>query len=151
MKTMKTILVTLMIMLTIWGADAQTRGFRIRERILQAKLNEIQKSLQLSQPTMERFSPIYTAYEKELAGINFREQGGIMRANPDSLTAEEAERRVMMQLDHAQKLIDIRKKYYPEFKTALTPQQIIKLYQTEAEIRRKVMQELRRRFGGRFN
>jgi hypothetical protein len=32
----------------------------------------------------------------------------------------------------------------------LTPQQIIKLYQAEAEIRRKVMQELKNRFGNRF-
>jgi hypothetical protein len=38
---------------------------------------------------------------------------------------------------------------YQEFKAVLTPQQIIKLYQTEAEIRRKVMQELKRRIMNR--
>ena len=73
-----------------------------------------------------------------------------MRANYDSLTSEEAEKLVMVQLENAKRLIDIRENYYYRFKTVLTPQQIVKLYRTEAAIRQKVMQELRRRSMGRF-
>ncbi len=118
---------------------------------MMAKLMEIRKSLNLDQATMDKFRPVYIKYEKEIAGLNTRGQERLMRANSDSLSSEEAERLVLAQLDNTRKLLEIREKYYYKFKSVLTPQQIIKLYQTEAEIRRKVMQELRRRFGGRMN
>jgi Spy/CpxP family protein refolding chaperone len=100
---------------------------------------------------MDKFRPVYIQYEKEIAGLNVRGQERLMRSNTDSLSSEEAERLVLAQLNNAKKMLEIREKYYYKFKSVLTPQQIIKLYQTEAEIRRKVMQELRRRFGGRMN
>jgi hypothetical protein len=53
------------------------------------------------------------------------------------------------QLETAKKLISIREKYYKEFRTVITPQQIIKIYQTEAELRKKVMQEIKRRMMNR--
>ncbi len=147
----------IIIILTIASATSQTysqnpgRFPQIRERIMMAKLMEIRKSLNLDQATMDKFRPVYIKYEKEIAGLNTRGQERLMRANSDSLSSEEAERLVLAQLDNTRKLLEIREKYYYKFKSVLTPQQIIKLYQTEAEIRRKVMQELRRRFGGRMN
>ena len=74
-----------------------------------------------------------------------------MQVNPDSLSPEEAEKMIMAQISQTRKMVDLREKYYTRFKTVLSPQQIIKLYQTEAAIRRKVMNEIRRRFGNRFN
>ena len=147
----------IIIILTIASATSQIysqnpgRFPQIRERIMMAKLMEIRKSLNLDQATMDKFRPVYIQYEKEIAGLNTRGQERLMRANSDSLSPEEAERLVLAQLDNTRKMLEIREKYYYKFKSVLTPQQIIKLYQTEAEIRRKVMQELRRRFGGRMN
>ena len=117
---------------------------------MQAKLVEIRRSLNLGQATMERFRPIYIQYEKEISGVNINNQVRLMSTNSDSLSSEEAERLVMVQLENAKKLIEIREKYYNKFKTVLTPQQILKLYQTEAAIRQKVMQELTRRRMVRF-
>ena len=68
-----------------------------------------------------------------------------MKANPDSLSTDEADQLVSDQLQSAKKLIEIREKYYKEFRTVLSPQQIIHLYQTEAEMRKKVMNEMKRR------
>jgi len=62
-----------------------------------------------------------------------------------SLSSEEADQLIAYQLKSAKKLILIREKYYNEFRTVLTPQQIIKLYQSEAELRKKVMAERKRR------
>ena len=152
MKTTIRVSVLLMLTLLSLGAQSQnsTRIPPVRERILQAKLVEIRRSLNLDQATMQQFRPIYIQYEKEISGVNINNQVRLMRANYDSLTSEEAERLVMVQLENAKKLIEIREKYYNKFKTVLTPQQIVKLYQTEATIRQKVMQELRRRSIGRF-
>jgi len=52
---------------------------------------------------------------------------------------------IISQLDAARKLISIREKYYKEFRTVIAPQQIIKLYQTEDELRKKVLQEVKLR------
>lgn len=153
MKTLVKFFIIAAVILFSMGAQSQNQARfpQLRERILQAKLKEIGRSLNLDQVTLDKFKPLYTRYEEEVAGINFRDQVRLMKVNPDSLSAKEAEDIVMKQLQIAKKLIDIRERYYTEFKTVLRPQQIIKLYQTETEIRRKVMQELHKRFGGRFD
>jgi len=152
MRTIYKALILLMLSVISLGAQSQNakRLPPLRERILQAKLVEIRRSLNLDQATMQHFRPIYIQYEKEISAVNINNQVRLMRANYDSLTSEEAERLVMVQLENAKRLIDIREKYYNRFKTVLTPQKIVKLYQTEATIRQKVMQELRRRSMGRF-
>jgi Spy/CpxP family protein refolding chaperone len=143
-----------LLMLTMLSLGAQSQNAKrlpiLRERILQAKLVEIRRSLNLDQATMQRLRPIYIEYEKEISGVNTNNQRRLMSANSDTLTPQEAERLVMVQLENAKRLIDIREKYYHKFKTVLTPQQIVRLYQTEAQIRQKVTQELRRRSMNNF-
>lgn len=155
MYTMKTIKVTLtafcLFLLLLPEVQAQNRGFGgpLRQRITEAKLREIRRTLNLDQETMIKLRPVYIAWENELMTINFRDIGGPNQVKADSLSAEEADKVIMAQLTNARKLLDLREKYYARFRTVLTPQEVIKLYQTEAAIRRKVMMELRRRFGGR--
>jgi len=138
-----------LLMLTMLSLGAQSQNAKrlpiLRERILQAKLVEIRRSLNLDQATMQRLRPIYIEYEKEILGVNTNNQRRLMSVNSDTLTPQEAEKLVMVQLENAKRLIDIREKYYHKFKTVLTPQQIVRLYQTEAQIRQKVTQEIRRR------
>ena len=143
-----------LLMLTMFSLGAQSQNAKrlpvVRERILQAKLVEIRRSLNLDQATMQRLRPIYIEYEKEILGVNTNNQRRLMSVNSDTLTPQEAEKLVMVQLENAKRLIDIREKYYHKFKTVLTPQQIVRLYQTEAQIRQKVTQELRRRSMNNF-
>ncbi|MDP3434560.1 MAG: hypothetical protein Q8T04_16590 [Bacteroidota bacterium] len=121
----------------------------LRERMTQAKMREIRLELKLDQAIFEQFRPIYVKYEREISGIDFRNLARLMKVDADSLSSEEAERLIVSQLETAHKLISIREKYYKEFRTILTPQQIIKLYQTEAELRKKVLQEMKRRMMSR--
>ncbi|HAH22409.1 MAG TPA: hypothetical protein DCL77_01345 [Prolixibacteraceae bacterium] len=151
---MKNILSTLLFIITLFvslNAVSQNmeRFPRIRERIVLAKLREIRQSLKLDSATFKQFRPIYMNYEKEIAGIDFRKLSRLMRVDADSLTTEEADQMIVNQMETAKQLIDIRKKYYKEFRTIISPQQIIKLYQTEAELRKKVMQEIKRRMMNR--
>lgn len=151
---MKTIFSSLLFVLTLFfslNAQSQNpdRFPLLRERMAQAKMREIRMQLKLDQATFDQFRPIYMKYEREVSTIDFRNLARLMKVDADSLSYEDADQLIVSQLETAQKLISMREKYYKEFKTVLTPQQIIKLYQTEAEVRKKVLQEMKRRMMSR--
>jgi len=151
---MRNIFIILLFFTTIFSgltlkAQNQGRFPMIQERMAQAKLREIRFRLNLDETTFVQFRPIYIRYEREISTIDFRKLARLMKVNADSLTMEEADNMVMNQLFIARKLINIREKYYKEFRTVLSPQQIIVLYQTEAEMRNKVMKEMKRRMMNR--
>lgn len=151
MKTIAKIVLVLIILFSNLTGKTQNpdRFPRIHERMLQAKLHEIKLSLKLDQARFEAFRPIYMDYEREVSGVNFKNLARFSRVDADSLSTEEAEQLIEDQLYTAKKLILIREKYYKEFRKVISPQQIIKLYQTEAELRKKVLQELKRRMMSR--
>ena len=119
--------------------------FRIHDRIVTAKLREIKANLKLDQATYDKFCPLYLQYDKDLSDIDFGKPGRFLKVDADSLSTEDADQLIVNQLEIAKLLISIREKYYIEFKSVLSPQKFIKLYQTEAELRRKVMLELKKR------
>ncbi|GGK81908.1 hypothetical protein GCM10011405_32080 [Rufibacter glacialis] len=122
---------------------------QLQERLTQVKLREIQKTLLLEEEKMKALSPIYRRYESEVNSIHLARQARPKGTSLQSLSAEEADKLVAQQLDNAVKLSTIRKNYYPEFKTVLTAQQVMTLFKAEAQIRRRVMLEMRRRMGNR--
>ncbi|GAB3195855.1 Spy/CpxP family protein refolding chaperone [Pontibacter aydingkolensis] len=132
---------------------AQAQNLRnnpnLQARVTQAKLVEIKNALDLSDAKMSELAPVYKRYEAEINEINFARQGRLMGTNPDSLSADDADKLITSHLDNAIKISTIRRKYYNEFKTILTPQQVMKLYKSEAQLNKKVMQELRRRLRNR--
>ena len=151
---MKTIVSTLVLVITLLvslNVESQNpdRFPKIRERIVQAKLREIRFELNLDQATFDRFRPVYLRYEREGSGIDFKDLARLMKVDADSLSLEEADKLIISQLETSKKLIYLREKYYKEFRSVITPQQIIKLYQTEAELRKKVLQEMKRRMMSR--
>jgi len=146
MKKISALLLFLLLLINVNAkSQAEARFPLMRERIMQAKLREIKYRLNIDQKTFDNFRPIYLKYNQELSGIDFFKLGRLMKINSDSISAEEAEQMITKQIESARKILSIREKYYKEFKTVLSPQQILKLYQTEAEIRNKVMAELKRR------
>lgn len=145
MKTTVSVLLIMITMVVLVPAQSQNHFPMLRERINQAKLREIRVRLDLNEGTFQKFRPIYLRFEDEISGLDLQKLSGLMRINADSLSQEQADLMITNQMEVAKKLIAIREKYYREFRTVLNPRQIIKLYQTEAELRRKVMAELKRR------
>ena len=153
MNKLKRLIVLLFCSVFWFSAQAQdfSRNPQLQQRIIQAKLFEIKNALALSDATAKELAPIYRRYELEKSEVQFPNQGRLLRTNPDSLSTEEADKLITAQLDNSIRLSTIRKKYYSEFRTVLTPQQIIKLFKSEAQLNKKVMQELRRRFNNRMS
>lgn len=147
---MKNIYIFLLVILALFpGLNTKSQNRDrfpvVRERIVQAKLREIRVNLKLDQAAFDQFRPVYLKYERELSSIDFREMARLIRVDADSLTTEQADRLIVTRLEVAKSLLEVREKYYREFRKVLAPQQIIKLYQTEAEMRQKVTQEMKRR------
>jgi hypothetical protein len=117
----------------------------LNKRIVEAKLRQIRISLKLDQATFDHFRPVYEKYESEVSEIDFKRLNKLLKSDPESLSSEEADRLILHQIEIARRMLEVREKYYIEFKKVLTPQQIIRLYQAEAELRIKVMQELKTR------
>jgi len=146
-KTYLILLFVSVIMLSNFIAKSQNQNRfpMMRERIIQVKLRELKVNLKLDQVAFDQFRPVYLRYEREVSGIDFRKMARLLRVEADSLSTEEADQIIVSQIESAKSLIALREKYYKEFRKVLSPQQIIKLYQTEAELRKKVMQELKNR------
>jgi hypothetical protein len=147
MKKLYLVLLFVSAMLTSLNTKSQNqeRFPMLRERIAQAKLREIQSDLKLDQVAFNQFRTVYMRFEKELSGIDFRKMARLLRVDADSLSVDDADQLIVNQIECAKSLIALREKYYKEFRKILSPQQIIKLYQTEAELRKKLMKELKRR------
>jgi len=131
------------------GLNGRSQNIRrypyLKERIARAKLNEIQLKFKLDDATFDHFRPIFMKYEEEISGIDFRKMARMMKVNPDSLSTSDAELLIKDQLESAKKILHLREKYYKEFRTILSPQQILKLYQIEAELRKEITEEVKNR------
>lgn len=146
---MKRITVIFFLLLMTAGTSVQSqqvnRNQLLRQRIEQAKLRQIRQNLQMDEATFVQFRPLYLRYERALANLDFRSQNRILKVQADSLSVEEADRLILAQWARAKQLTNIRERFYTEFRKILTAQQLVKLYQTEAEIRKNVMAELGKR------
>jgi hypothetical protein len=137
-----TLLVTFVLPLAL---SAQNQRYpAMRERILNARYNEICVRMKLEREKAEQLRPVFMKYEKEKSGLFAEKQW--QRVPPDStMTDEQAEEKYLAQLAKAKKLIEIREKYYREFRTVLSPKQVVQFHRVEMEVNRKMMQQLKKR------
>ncbi|MEP6596984.1 MAG: hypothetical protein ABJA71_13610 [Ginsengibacter sp.] len=102
--------------------DAGKRG----EKIQALKIAFITQKLALSSEEAQRFWPVYNQYENEIKSL-FRENG-----NGDVIENDE-------------RLLNIRKKYRPEFVKVLGDVRMNKLFLAEKEFRGVLLQHLKNR------
>jgi hypothetical protein len=148
MKTMKVIITMAIVLIFSHWITAQPGGRfpQIRERVSNVRLNQIAKQMNLEKERQEELRPLYLKYEREkqklIDGKMLRE----LRISPDSLTDAQAERLFFMQMEIAKKMIALREKYFREFRSVLSPKEIIQFHRIEKAVTRKMMQQTRQRF-----
>ena len=111
--------------------------------------------LMLDDCTAAKFTPVYEKYLKDLSEcrmMNRRERprNNNAEATPATkpvLTDAEIEKQIKDQFAQSRKILDIREKYYNEFRKILSPKQIAKIYQTEKSNANKFRKEFDRRKG----
>lgn len=147
---MKRTLFTIMAVITIiTSANAQEHNRR--QEHLRHQTDGLVNILQLDDKGAAKFTDVYGRYKKEMMAVsregrperkpqtqNQQKKGDVKkntqpRRERPQLTDADIEKRILDNFARSRKILDIRERYYKEFRTFLTPRQIEKIYSMERE------------------
>ncbi len=106
------------------------------------QLKQVLNVLMLDDKTAAKFTPVYEEYQKEMEACRLsceKKQPGV------EMTDDEIAQEIEQQFTQGRKLIDVKEKYYKEFKNILTMKQIRKIYSLERFNMRRVGREMEER------
>ena len=103
--------------------------------------------LMLEENKNVQFTSLYKKYLTEMKGCQsqWRTRYARLGKKAGELTDKEIEMRIEGRFAQAHKILDIREKYYNEFKKFLNPRQIQEMYKAEKSLQNKVRKEIGRR------
>lgn len=118
---------------TAQPAESEKRDQQVNpNEFAQVQAQHIADELKLDENTTRQFVNIYRECAMEVWALG--RPGGNKKATTDA----EAEAAIQRRFEHSQKMLDIRKKYYNEYRRILTPLQIERVYQIEEQMMRKL-------------
>ncbi len=113
-------------------------------------------NLKLSGDTAVKFIKIYADYRAELEKVRSECKPckpQVVDGKKVPLTEQQVEENIKNEFKASHKIIDIREKYYSQFKTILTPSQISKMFRHEKKImdRKRHEMDKRRKAAGKHH
>ena len=121
------------------------------EQIIQMQSQRIVDELGLDDKTAAKFAEVYKKYMKEMddlrkqympAKSDFKKDKPSM---PKSLTDAEVDKMMRERFAQAREMLDVREKYYDEFRKFLSPKQVQKVYNQGMANKERFHKEMRRR------
>jgi Skp family chaperone for outer membrane proteins len=103
-----------------------------REKLESLKVAFISERLNLDTKTAEKFWPVYHQYEDEMRGAIRQLRQSDTDPGADDL------------LEKEQRVLDIKKKYAPQFLKIISNDQLTSLYKAEREFRTMVLKKMKR-------
>lgn len=125
MKKYILIIILSLASLSFLKAQDENEGKRA-EKIQALKIAFITQKLNLTSDEAQRFWPVYGQYENDIKAV-------LGNNNNDDV------------LDNEEKLLNVRKKYRPEFAKVLGPGRMNKLFAAEKDFRGALLQRLKNR------
>lgn len=119
------------------------------EQFMQRQIRYVAEQVGLDESKKDEFITLYKNYltEQKACQKEWRTQFGRRdKKENKELTDAEITERIEGRFAQSHKILDLREKYYNEFKKILTPVQIQKMYKAEKEIQKKVRSEVGRRY-----
>lgn len=145
---MKQLKNTFLILLLLTGINMQGQNRRpIRENVEAMKIGFLTDRLQLSPEEAQKFWPVYNQYTAELDKLRLSRHKNMKEAKEimDEMTDANAEKFVDDEMAFRQEELDIQKKYHPQFKKVLSAKKVAKLYRSEEDFKRKLLEMLKER------
>ncbi len=132
----KLIIYMLMVMAWIPAIAQQNNKRMFNQRLFDAKVAQIAKSLNMTDEKKAQFTPIYKAYSEEM----------INAWNELSASADDEMEQMKQGMRRQERSQAIRLKYTDRFAKVLTPQEIRKFYKVENEIQRRLKERRNQRY-----
>ncbi len=121
-----------------------------REQMQQMQCNHLIETLALDDATAAKFAPVYRNYLEEMRAV--RKAGSQEKAGKDVRprplpTDADVEAAIRARFAQSRQMLDIRERYYNEFRKFLSPKQIQKIYNLEKNNGERFRKEASRRQG----
>lgn len=115
-----------------------------QEKVESMKIAYLTQRLDLSPEEAQVFWPVYNKFSDELETIRKSHRGNIKKAREDfdELSEKEIEKLVDSEIVFRQNELDVMKKYHPQFKQVLPIKKVAKLYRSEEDFKRKLLEML---------
>jgi hypothetical protein len=120
-----------------------------REKMEAQRVAFITQQLNLTPDEAKAFWPVYNEYDAKRQALkkSFRESGYMHKEDLDKLTQKEAEQILDNQITEALKFMDLRKEYHNKFKAVLPAVKILKLYDSEREFQKMLVEKMHNSHG----
>lgn len=110
------------------------------EQIAEMQGRHIASRLKLDEEMTARFLGVYCAIQKAV-----REVGDKNTGTTPTMTEEEVENVILSRFDRSQKILDIRRRGYDEYRKFLTPRQIEEVYRLEKQTKKRLSERAAKR------
>ncbi len=130
------------------------------EKMAEFQANRLSNELGLDDATSAKFVEVYQKYMKALGEVHMEfankfkkanaeitKEGNIMKPGFKSLTDAQVDQMMKDRFAISRKTLDVREKYYDEFRKFLSPKQVQKIYDEGFMNRGKFQNEMNRRKG----
>lgn len=116
-----------------------------RENLEAMKVAFITQKLELTPEEAQVFWPIYNQYSEKLQELRKKKrmESKSTKQNFDELSDKEVEQAVDNEMMYRQKELDIQKEYHAKFKSVLPIKKVAKLYTTEEQYKRVLLDKLK--------
>lgn len=147
MKTFIKSTIVIFFFLQNFSASAQPNKPARGEKLESLKIAFITQKLDLTSEEAKVFWPVYNHYQDELEALRKTRRANLLEAkmNVDELGDKEIEALLNNEFTFRQNELDITKKYLPEFKKILPIKKVARLYKSEEDWKRKLLQLLQER------
>ena len=153
MRTMKKLIYTLLFAFlclfsyeSVIAQPGGGRGERMKD-IESMKIAFITKRLSLTPEEAKVFWPVYDEYSTEMKSVRENRVSNLKEAKGeiDNLTDKEVDNIIADDIALRQQEGDILKKYHPRFKQVLPIKKVAKLFKSEEEFKRELLEKIRER------
>lgn len=96
----------------------------------------IVSELKVSPEVQTEFKDLYSQYQSDQNEIKMKFK---LNEDYDNMSADEAKNQLNQSFKVGQQLLDSRRNFVPKFMKLISPQQVLKLYQTEGKMRTKIL------------
>ena len=118
-----------------------------KERVDAMKIGFLTERLNLTSEEAKTFWPVYNMYSDELEKLRKSRRENILntKENLDDLSDVELEKNVDNEINFRQNELEIIKKYHPQFKKVLPIKKVAKLYKSEDDFKRRLLEMIQGR------